>query len=254
MNIKQIYDYYAFGHDYSNLMRGKEGSPNKKIISSIEIYMEFIKEHNLKVTLTVVEKKLDEFKKKLLREKVDATISPQNSKELSEIIHFADATLDAELKLREAYILTEKRMELRKLLENVKDLFPLGIYENLPDLSKYDFSEAGKCIAFERPTAAAFHILRGCEGMLKFYYLFILKIEKGNIINWGEMIKALREKDNVPKTLLDELDTIRINFRNPTDHPEMIYTLDEVQGLFNLCIDAVSRIVLDYNTQKSKIS
>jgi hypothetical protein len=59
------------------------------------------------------------------------------------------------------------------------------------------------------------------------------------------MLKQLREKKRVkpPDALLDTLDRIRVNFRNPTSHPEKIYDLDEVQDLFGLCVDALNRIV-----------
>ena len=39
------------------------------------------------------------------------------------------------------------------------------------------------------------------------------------------------------------LDHIRSNFRNPTDHPEKIYDIEEVQDLLNVRCDAISRMV-----------
>jgi hypothetical protein len=49
-----------------------------------------------------------------------------------------------------------------------------------------------------------------------------------------------------PQTLLDHLDHIRHNFRNPTQHPEAIYDIDEAQDLFNLTTDALVRLVRAY--------
>ena len=46
-----------------------------------------------------------------------------------------------------------------------------GTFDKLSELSKTDFTEAGKCIAFERYTAAAFHVLRGTEQALTEFYL-----------------------------------------------------------------------------------
>ncbi|MBI5022232.1 MAG: hypothetical protein HZB59_12415 [Ignavibacteriales bacterium] len=43
-------------------------------------------------------------------------------------------------------------------------------------------------------------------------------------------------------SLLSNLDDIRITFRNPTQHPEKVYDIDEVQDLLGRCIDVVSRI------------
>ncbi|MCH8069815.1 MAG: hypothetical protein IID16_11195, partial [Candidatus Marinimicrobia bacterium] len=46
-----------------------------------------------------------------------------------------------------------------------------------------------------------------------------------------------------PVELLDTLDRIRINFRNPTSHPDKIYDIEEAQDLFGLCVDAINRMV-----------
>jgi len=39
------------------------------------------------------------------------------------------------------------------------------------------------------------------------------------------------------------LDNIRRSFRNPTQHPDKIYDIQEVQDLFGLCIDAINRMI-----------
>jgi hypothetical protein len=56
------------------------------------------------------------------------------------------------------------------------------------------------------------------------------------------MIKHLRERRSAPpKVLLDHLDGIRTNFRNPTQHPDATYDIHEAQDLFSVCVDAVNR-------------
>jgi len=42
--------------------------------------------------------------------------------------------------------------------------------------------------------------------------------------------------------ILDHLDHIRRSFRNPTQHPDKIYDIQEAQDLFGLCVDAVNRM------------
>ena len=70
----------------------------------------------------------------------------------------------------QAYIVTEKRLPVNKLLSNIGGLFGEYVYNALPELSRYDFTQAGKCIAFELPTSAAFHILRATENILRSYH------------------------------------------------------------------------------------
>jgi hypothetical protein len=43
--------------------------------------------------------------------------------------------------------------------------------------------------------------------------------------------------------LLNNLDNIREHYRNPTQHPDKVYDINEVQDLFGLCIDAINRMV-----------
>jgi hypothetical protein len=46
-----------------------------------------------------------------------------------------------------------------------------------------------------------------------------------------------------PPLILQNLDHIRVNFRNPTQHPDKIYDIQEVQDLFGLCVDAANRMM-----------
>jgi hypothetical protein len=152
----------------------------------------------------------------------------------------------------QAYIIAEKRLPTEKLLSNVSGLFGDGVFWALPELCRYDFTQAGKCIAFEVSTAAAFHILRGTEGLLRSYHSALLNTTPSSPLLWGGMVADLRKTPNQPpaKELLDNLDNIRVSFRNPTQHPEKTYDLDEVQDLFNLCVDVANRIAKDLFRRK----
>ncbi len=58
MNIKSLYSYYSFGFNYSRLLSGKSGVKIKDAIDSIKDFIDFIKEHDLKVTKTAVKEDL----------------------------------------------------------------------------------------------------------------------------------------------------------------------------------------------------
>jgi hypothetical protein len=59
------------------------------------------------------------------------------------------------------------------------------------------------------------------------------------------MVNDLRIRTRTKKhvTLYNNLDNIRLSFRNPTQHPEMIYNLDEVQDLWALCVEVINRMI-----------
>jgi hypothetical protein len=114
----------------------------------------------------------------------------------------------------------------------------------LDDLAKLDMAEAGRAIVFELPTAAAFHVLRATEQVLQDFYRTWVRQRRVKPMLWGSMLKDMRSKSRrPPDALLNHLDHIRLSFRNPTDHPEKSYDIEEAQDLFALCCEAIGRMV-----------
>lgn len=152
-------------------------------------------------------------------------------------------TLDAELEGVSAYTLTPKRYDVGLLTENVSELFAPGAYDSLPGIAQYDLREAGQCLAFERFTASAFHLMRGTEAILRAFYGALVKRGRSQTM-WGPIIADLRKRKAAKaySVLLDNLDNIRRSFRNPTQHPEATYDINSVQDLWGLCIDAINRM------------
>jgi hypothetical protein len=118
----------------------------------------------------------------------------------------------------------KRRLEELELLNDVGSLFAPETFKAVPTIVQYDLAEAGKCIAFERPTAAAFHILRGTEGVLRHYYTRMVRHGAISERTWGPLVSDLRKRKLTKKyeTLNNHLDNIRVSFRNPTQHPEAI--------------------------------
>lgn len=109
-------------------------------------------------------------------------------------------------------------------------------------MQQFDFASGCRCIALNLPTAAAFHLMRCVEGVLRAYYCQVVKRGRVKKLMWPDMIEHLKKRrDSPPKPLLDNLDNIRFNFRNPTQHPDARFDLDEAQDLLALCIEAVNR-------------
>lgn len=154
-------------------------------------------------------------------------------------------TLLAEAEGKVAFITSDKRYTVEKLLDGMGSVFGVGVFEKLPDLATFDFVEGGKALAYELPTAAAFHFLRGTEAVLREFYSHVVRrnrIKEPRM--WAAMVSDMREKRNAPaKIVLDNLDSLRTNFRNPTQHPEKVYDLDEAQDLLALAIDSINRMI-----------
>lgn len=205
--------------------------------------MATLDELNLQVT-GVIANDLREIRTKISALPEDTKVDDALSNEISKAVNKLDATLDAELQLRDAYLVTPKRFSLEYLLEEPQELFASGVFKDLPNLCKFDFGEACHCIAFSLPTAAAFHTMRGTEGVLRHYYFSRVKRNRIERLMWGDIVNELRKQKRPPsKPLMDNLDNIRVNFRNPTQHPDARYDLDEAQDLLAISVEVVNRMM-----------
>ena len=215
-----------------------------RILENIDSFLDCLKEFELPVTERAAHE-LVELRDELAETDSDHKLTDDQAHRLNETMKAVRKTLFAEAEGKIAFIVVDKRIDVNKLLSDVPALLSPGVFECLPDVAQYDLMEAGKCIAFERPTAAAFHMLRGTEAMLRQFYCGIVKRGRVKKLLWGPMVESLRErkKEPPPAPLLDNLDNIRRSFRNPTQHPDKIYDIQEVQDLFHLCVDVLNRMV-----------
>jgi hypothetical protein len=250
MRETDIYTYFRFGYNYYYLQNDSEGiafhgPDSNSLIVLIDEFLATLKELDLQVTQNVAVD-LRNIRLKINSLPKDAKVDKVLANEVEEATQKLDATLDAELQLRSAFIVTPKRLQLDHLLRVPQSLFGPALFESLPAISQFDFREAGRCVAFGLATAAAFHIMRGTEGVLRHYYCTIVKRDRLRVLLWGPMVDHLRKRRNPPpKGLTDNLDNIRANFRNPTQHPDSRYDMEEAQDLFSLSIDAINRMVRD---------
>ncbi len=67
---------------------------------------------------------------------------------------------------------------------------------------------------------------------------------------WRAMVQNLASKrkfgrDKNYEVLFKNLENICVSFRNPTQHPEKIYDIEEVQDLWGLSVDVINRMSKD---------
>ena len=247
MKPVSIWDYIWVGTCLRYLQDVSEETPIREsgyVSDNIAWFFKELSNLNLHVTQRA-SSKLEDLRNEYAEKPQDAKLTAADAQSLKKVMNEIRLTFEAETQGIYAYFVTDKRFDVKKLLENVDRLFSPGVYKLCPLTAQYDFKEAGRSIAFGLPTGAAFHILRGTEDVLRLYYKkFVRPAKKG--LTWGQIINELRNKvkgkrpDNV---LLNNLDNLRNSFRNPTQHPEKIYDIYEVQDLFSLCIDVTNRMI-----------
>ncbi|MEI8673864.1 hypothetical protein P4S52_20680 [Vibrio sp. SA48] len=177
-------------------------------------------------------------------DKIDNNLPSDLQNSLKSEFSSLEKVLFAEASTKKIFTLPSRRYTSEYLLNSPHNLLKQGNFDKLSELAKLDFTSSTRCIVFGESTAAAFHILRSTEDTLKQYYFLHRKQKRLTKPMWGNMVDQLRAKKNnkPPSSLLDSLDMIRKNYRNPTQHPEATYTIDSAQDLFGVCLDAIGKM------------
>jgi hypothetical protein len=147
-----------------------------------------------------------------------------------------------------AYLVSQKGIYRTEDLILHADLyFPQEIRSDLPVQAKKDIIEAGKCLAYEVPTACAFHLWRAVETVMNSYYKKLTgrsfsaaRVTK----NWGKYIEALN-RANADTKITQFLDHIRKEYRNPQTHPEAMLEVNEAMGLFGVAMSSIHQMILE---------
>jgi len=243
MKKSSVYDYYSFGNNYSETRNNWDSKLVSDAVEELTEYLEELDDLELPVT-SAIAKPLHTILKALETQQPDQKIPKALGNQISEIIEKADPALDAELGQKEVLYVTPKRFDVDKLLRDPQHLLASHTWGSLSECARTDYTYACKCVAFSLGTASAFHIMRTTEEMVKQLYFHYVKTKRMKKPMWGPVITKLKSK-NRPKPsmeLLDQLDTIRKNFRNPTQYPDKFYSIDEAQDLLFSSIVALNMI------------
>jgi hypothetical protein len=120
--------------------------------------------------------------------------------------------------------------EVQLFGSEVEDAFPQAVEE---------ISEAGKCLALERPTACVFHLMRAMEIAVEGLCHALGKKVDSKV--WGNMLadisNAIKEMpDKKSKDIWSSVCThlyhVKQTWRNATMHPKTTYTNDEAEAVF----------------------
>lgn len=155
-----------------------------------------------------------------------------------------ETVLAEELNIIDTYAVAQKgAYSTSELISNAEAMFSKTVQRKLPALAVQDIREAGKCLAFETPTAAGFHIVRAIESVILAYFTKVLgRNPPSRMRNWGVYIRTLRESGKADSKILDFLSHIKDNYRNPVSHPDAVLTVDEVLVLFGVAVAAITQM------------
>lgn len=157
-----------------------------------------------------------------------------------------DSRMRDELSLVQVYVIDEKR---HQYIDSSALPFGESVFSKFPSAT-FEIDEAGKCLAFARPTAAVFHLMRVMEIGLNAVAACLdtpLSSAPG-AQNWGNMLRVIKgemeRRNSTKKWALKEdqaffaenyasLDAVRVAWRNPTMHVANKYGEEEAENILH---------------------
>lgn len=150
----------------------------------------------------------------------------------------------AELATLPAYFVRQKPpYNTSSLLDHGESLMPSELLSKVPT-AIFDVQEAGKCLAFELGTAAAFHLFRALESVVRAFHKDVCHgASEPKQRNLGVYIRAL-EKGGADAKVVAALKQIKDLHRNPIAHPEAAIGLEEAMNIAGLVRSAVASMLV----------
>jgi hypothetical protein len=166
-----------------------------------------------------------------------------------------EAVLTAEMNVCSSYFVTKKRgYDISDLIHQAEILFPADLAQKVPEAIP-DIQQAGKCIAFEIPTAAGFHLMRALELVLRLYFDAVGKgAERPSTNNMGDYLRIMTEKNLGDAKAIAVLRQIKDLHRNEFIHPETTLNLDEAIGVLGIAQSAVAYMLVSIPEKQLKLT
>jgi hypothetical protein len=176
-----------------------------------------------------------------LLKKIDAandpskTVTFQDLNPLQSALSEFEAVLAAELALIPLYVVTPKGgLDIGLLIEDGAAFFPQDIWQKVPEAIP-DLQQGTRCIAYELPTAAGFHLHRANEAVLRRYWDAVTKgAPRPTNRSMGDYLAGLDNLKAGDPKVKAALRVLKDLHRNPLMHPEeSLETVDDAIALKN---------------------
>lgn len=141
-----------------------------------------------------------------------------------------------------------------ELVEEAHKAFPQEILDIIGEKAIKDYKSAGRCLAFNLPTAAAFHSVRAMEGVIEVYYQTFNGTPGARLNGWNDYVVELEGLQKNPKVgvkpgqrSIDQIKQMKDSDRNPIIHGRhrVDISLLEADALFSATKAAMMGMALE---------
>jgi hypothetical protein len=174
---------------------------------------------------------------------LEAEVEPYQVYRINSAITKFETVISAELQSLSTYYVSQQGIYNTTDLIDRAELAlgnPKNTEQTIGEAAKKDFNQAGRCLAFELPTASAFHCTRSVEATLRKYHRLVKNLpDNEKSPDMAVCINELRSAGEDTK-VMDVLDHIRDLHRNTVMHPEAFLSLSEALRLFDISKSAIN--------------
>jgi hypothetical protein len=180
---------------------------------------------------------------KNIQDKIDVPINSAANVKLQDMISVFEQEFEHESRELNVFSVSDVGTHsTTKLLDRAELNVPPDVRSRLKKESIDDINAAGRCLAFNLPTAAAFHILRAVEPVILDYHNTISGIHLPlKSRSWGTYRTQISKRGGDPKVVA-MIDHIKDFYRNPIVHPEETLNADQALSLFHTCLSAIVQL------------
>lgn len=146
------------------------------------------------------------------------------------------------------YVSQKAAYDTSLLIDRAEIIFPSDLGVKVPEAVQ-EARAAGKCLAFELPTAAGFHTMRMLEAVVRAYCKAIgAEVPAQAQRNMGVYLKQIQEKRGEDNPVFSTLRQVKNLHRNPLIH-EVSLDLGESIALFGIAGSAIEAMLKEIPNQ-----
>jgi hypothetical protein len=185
----------------------------------------------------------------------DEVLTWQEVRDIKENLSKFEISLQSDFGMRDTFIVSPKAAYSTTLLaERGETVLSEAVHDLVPSL-KDDVHDGCRCLAFELPTAAAFHFFRAVEAMAKSYGEFVRakpfseREKRGGLGSYSNLLKETSLA--VDQRITNAIDQLAGLHRNPTMHPGWHISKVEILATLGMSVSVIETMALDWNRRKN---
>ncbi len=135
----------------------------------------------------------------------------------------------AELRGAATYFVPSKGIFATPLLiDNADEAFTADIRDMVPQKSRDEWKQAGRCLALSLWSASGFHVARAVEGALEKYHAEFCPAGKKGLLLWKDYIEDFKSclagqtQSSPSSRVIVAIEQMKDDYRNPLMHPRVV--------------------------------